>query len=299
MIANPFKDETYIKAGFVGVNCLLITLLAYISIELFYSVITKGHDDSFDGSIPIRESVRPNQPSPARQTATFSAYDAVNRRNLFNVTKPDAAPAADDVSNLELTDLSLTLHGTMVNRLGPSYAVLQDTGERGSKARLIMENESIGGAVLTAVYRDKVVLTVNGSRQVLMMETYRSRTTRYRSPAMKAGLNRKPIRQTRIVRKRDIDKAMGNMGAFLKQARISPHFTNGTADGFRITRIKPGSLFQKLGLRSGDIIMGVNGQEIRSADDAMAFYQDLSAGRTLSVQLRRRRRDRVITYRIR
>jgi general secretion pathway protein C len=299
VLVNTFKEETYIQAFIIGLNCLLITLFAYISIKLFYSVITEhqvGHRYNHEF---IAEASGTDQGLQTPGIKPFSSYEVVSSRNLFGVMDHDVESQPDDVSDLELTDLSLKLHGTMVNRQGPSYAVLEDTRDRRKKARLIMENEAIGDAVLTSVYRDKVVLTVNGSRQVLMLEEYISRSGRYRAPSRTAYMNRKPIQQTRTVRKRDIDKAMANMGSFLKQARIRPHVTNGVADGFRITSIKSRSLFQKLGLRNGDIIMGVNGQDIRSADDAMAFYQDLSAGRDLAIKLRRRGRDRVITYRIR
>jgi membrane-associated protease RseP (regulator of RpoE activity) len=45
-----------------------------------------------------------------------------------------------------------------------------------------------------------------------------------------------------------------------------------TADGARLDSIAPDSLFAKIGLRAGDVIASVNGQPLRSLDDAASLY---------------------------
>jgi len=73
----------------------------------------------------------------------------------------------------------------------------------------------------------------------------------------------------------------------LSQARVTPHFLDGKADGFVITDIVPGSLYQKIGLMNGDIIRRVNGQQIISAQQAMSMYQGLQNSSSINVELMR------------
>jgi general secretion pathway protein C len=46
--------------------------------------------------------------------------------------------------------------------------------------------------------------------------------------------------------------------------------------GFQVQQIQAGSLYEKLGLRAGDVIKVVNGQPVNSAEDAMRLYQQMS-----------------------
>jgi general secretion pathway protein C len=54
-----------------------------------------------------------------------------------------------------------------------------------------------------------------------------------------------------------------------------------------------------MGLRNGDIISGVDGTEISSVDDALRLVDSLKSASTLSLQLKRRGREKNIEYRIR
>jgi general secretion pathway protein C len=82
----------------------------------------------------------------------------------------------------------------------------------------------------------------------------------------------------------------------MRQARIRPHFRNGQPDGITLTRIRPNSIFRRLGLRNGDIITGVDGQAIQTADDALGFYNSLKSSSNVTIQIRRRGRTKNIEY---
>ena len=106
--------------------------------------------------------------------------------------------------------------------------------------------------------------------------------------------SRQPIRRKRTLRKSQIQAALGDINELQTQARIRPH-----ADGFRITRIRPRSIFRRLGLRNGDIITAVSGRAITSANDAVEIWRELTAGAEASVEIKRRGRMQIIDYRIR
>ena len=69
--------------------------------------------------------------------------------------------------------------------------------------------------------------------------------------------------------------------------QIQP-FNEGTdPGGFKIGKVKPGSIFAKMGLRTGDIIKGVNGEAITSAEQANDFYNSLLDGGNITLEVKR------------
>ena len=54
-----------------------------------------------------------------------------------------------------------------------------------------------------------------------------------------------------------------------------------------------------MGLRNGDVLKSVDGQEIRSVDDALKLYESLKSADNVSVVLQRRGTERTINYNIR
>jgi general secretion pathway protein C len=53
-----------------------------------------------------------------------------------------------------------------------------------------------------------------------------------------------------------------------------------------------------LGLRNGDIITGVDGEQIQTVDSAMRFYENLRTSTNTSIQIKRRGREKTINYNI-
>lgn len=80
--------------------------------------------------------------------------------------------------------------------------------------------------------------------------------------------------------------------------RIVPSFEKGRANGFKVLGIRPNSLYHKVGLRSGDVVVRINGLPIASADQALAAYDKLRGAKTLRLEIRRQGRPRHLTYRI-
>ncbi len=54
-----------------------------------------------------------------------------------------------------------------------------------------------------------------------------------------------------------------------------------------------------MGLRNGDVLLGVNGQPILTMEDAMRMYENLRSSENIQLQVKRRGQDRTIDYNIR
>jgi len=84
---------------------------------------------------------------------------------------------------------------------------------------------------------------------------------------------------TKLSRK-DVNVALSDFG--LLTASIRGSFT---ADGARLDQVAPGSVFAKAGLRNGDVITSVDGQPVKSIDDAADLYIRAGSARTMTVKL--------------
>jgi general secretion pathway protein C len=70
-------------------------------------------------------------------------------------------------------------------------------------------------------------------------------------------------------------------------------------DGYRLSAIRRGTLFDKLGIKNGDIVHTVNGQSLSSTSDAMNAYQGLQNESSFSFEITRRNKKKTLNYQVR
>lgn len=85
-----------------------------------------------------------------------------------------------------------------------------------------------------------------------------------------------------------VEKILNNPGLLAKQARVVPAIKDGETKGFKFYGIRPGSLPKLLGLKNGDLLTNVNGNELTSLDQAMGLYTKLRRASHLSVTIERK-----------
>ena len=72
--------------------------------------------------------------------------------------------------------------------------------------------------------------------------------------------------------------------------------SGGEIQGFRFVWIKPGGTFEKLGFAVGDVIKGVNGEEINDPRKAMEAYQALRDSNNFNINMSRKGKDEDFQY---
>ena len=58
--------------------------------------------------------------------------------------------------------------------------------------------------------------------------------------------------------------------------------------GFRVRRIKCGSVLHQAGIRNGDVVRSINGRPVTTIPQALSAYRKLRRKRKLEVELTRR-----------
>ncbi len=69
-----------------------------------------------------------------------------------------------------------------------------------------------------------------------------------------------------------------------------------TNHGYKITYIKPKSIFEKIGLKKGDIILEINGMQLKNDSDAWRIYNNIEKYDYIEVLIQRNNTQKVLRY---
>ena len=292
-------QQKIIKYCLTAGNILLVTAAVYIGVDGFYNVMS-ARMDVFEPPPPVSQTVVSKEREGSRP---LSYYLVITDRNLFH-TQSDATKEIKketlQIDNLKQTELKLKLWGTVTGSEDRAYAVIEDQTAR--EQNLYKIGDEIQTAVVRAIYRNKVILSVDGRNEVLEIEDI-TQTASLRpsvSTAPRTSYTRPTPRRRITLRKAQIDNAMGNINELMGQINIRPHSSEeGVPEGMILSNIKPNSIFRRMGLRNGDILTGVDGRPIQSIDDAIKLYEDLKSSTGAKLEIKRKGRPTIIEYSIR
>jgi len=272
-------------------NFLLIFATVYFCVNGFYQFVEVklNHSDlmfHFDKPVVTATVKRPHP--------RISDYNSIIERNLFKTKKEiknEPSLSKVDIDSLKQTDLNLKLWGTVSTDKEESdhaRAVIEET--KSGRQSLYKVGDSIQNATIMEIFRNSVILDVNGRTEKLIIKEKKIAVRK--EPAISEQVASEPIPPEGAVslKRSQVDDALKNINDLMSQVRIEPVFKDGKPGGVMLANIEPTSILKKMGLRIGDVITGINGQKIDSMDNALSFYQSLSSGDKLSLQLKRRGR---------
>lgn len=290
------RDMSFSPRYLVVVNLLLLALAAYSASSIVGTALAAR-------LIPPPEVDLSEPPAPLVQEPVKPAahYALIHKRDIFNSVKPTPAPAA--VTEVAApTMLKLKLWGTAVFDTGGSFSIIEDLGAR--KQGVYGINSMVpGNATVKTIEWDRVVLLHNGKDEILELEKPAAVGALAKAPAAPAAPGAGTgagIQQTSeneyVVPRAEVDSALENMSQLFTQIRAVPHFEGGQSVGFRLFAIRRGSLFDRIGLKNGDIIRSINGNEMNDPTKAVALLQELRDSSNLDVDITRNQQPQKLTY---
>lgn len=95
----------------------------------------------------------------------------------------------------------------------------------------------------------------------------------------------------------EVNKALANINRLYTEIRAVPYFKNGKANGFKLLNVKSGSLFDKLGLRRGDILKSINGR-VLDIQSGLQTFNDLKNEAQFNLEIERRGVEQTYNYEI-
>lgn len=222
--------------------------------------------------------------APAVERASVEA--GVDLRSLLSA-RPfgnAAVQPANDAGSLARSNLNITITGVASRKVGGcALVVVQGQPE----AAYCAGEELTPGVRLESVQADRIVILRNGVRESVTMKDAEG------APGAVAPLQ--PIVRSfpdrQVVDRRQLQQQLGRP-EFLSQALIVPN----PGGGFLVREVQSGSLYEKLGLRPGDVIRSANGQALSSMDEVMKMYQQFGTAERITVDVQRQGRSETLYY---
>lgn len=90
-----------------------------------------------------------------------------------------------------------------------------------------------------------------------------------------------------IIPKSELERLTSDPGIMFTQIRLIPFVEDGRTKGFRFDWIAEGSLFQRMGINVGDILVSINNQPINSGEDAFRILQIIRNERSFKIAILR------------
>ena len=305
--------ESLLRRRFWIVDCVAIALVAVCVAHAAAGVIagaTWGRGRPLAWPAP--------QLSRAGDAARAKAIDLIVRRNVFCSTcAPPAAVVPARQGELASTGARPTLLALRLVAImfAPpptdprwSLAIIRDDDAR--TTALYMLRSTIRQATVDRIDETRVYLDFGGGRHefldLLAQPAPRAsgQTPAPVLPNAKTGAAfRDGIRRTGEhqyeVRRSTLDAWLGDPSQLASEVRILPEIRDGRAAGVRLLGVRPEGPFAAIGLRSGDVLVAINGLEMNGLDQAMAAYIKLRNAGHVSLAVERNGQKINLEYAIR
>jgi general secretion pathway protein C len=214
-------------------------------------------------------------------------YELITSRNIFG---EEESKLSTTITEPKASDAKLRLVATNVSTGAKSFAIIES--EKKKEQDVFESGESIfGEAKLVKVLPDKVEITRNGKTEILELEELKGSSA--------GGVESLNDDETSFsVAESELEDALSNLPKLLSQARAVPYFRNGKSIGMRLFAIRKGSLYEKLGLKNGDIITSVNESSLSDPAQALKLFEKLKSEREIDVRLERNGENKSLDYSI-
>jgi len=232
------------------------------------------------------------------------------RTKLANQLKKIAVPKKVVKKVVKKAPPVPSMRGIKLLALYNSKETLVVTVEKRSKTKVLSKGENIDGFKLSSAGADYAIFTKNGKEFKLIIESSKiknssyirvsksSSTTSKEETSDNSGIVKSEDGIGKIVPKGLLSSYTKDINKVWKDIGIGEYKVNGQLQGFKVNFVKRGSDFSKLGLRRGDVIKSINGQELNSYNSAFEIYKNIDTMDGLTLKIKRGKEEMELEYEI-
>jgi general secretion pathway protein C len=225
--------------------------------------------------------VKSPQPVVARSVQT-RPHAAANIQNvvsahLFGVAVAD--PTSQDPANAPLSSANLVLAGTIATQ-DPKHgiAIISD----GGPSKVFSVGDKVTGASLYSVYLDHVILDRGGTLETLVLPRLLPGN---RTATRRIGADPRTVAAVDNIR-RMVQQDPGLLDQVMRTV-ASYDNTAGKLRGFRAYPGRNRAIFNKLGLRPGDLVTAINGQALDDPQRSQEVFNTIQTSDHVTVTIER------------
>ena len=265
---------------------LAITVLSYEAIDLFYKIIsfpltnqTTAAKNNVSSPV-IKDNFQPDQ---------LQDYGIITERNLFLSTLKAVSDKQSEGglfdSDQKVTDFDLK--GTVACNSSFGFIFIEERDTH--KQKLYRLGDNIGSAKLIKITRNTATLS-SGGREI----TLKVKAT-LEGPLLPNSPNSATSKSMTLSRK-TINENLSDLKSIMSQAVVRPYLNKGVQEGLIISNIAPNSLYEKMGLQNGDIIIDINNKPMQSTDNLLQTVNLIQSGSSIAVNVKRNGKIESINY---
>ncbi|MEJ2143273.1 MAG: type II secretion system protein GspC [Gammaproteobacteria bacterium] len=271
-----------------AVNAVFIILLAMSLAQLSWRVFSVDANNNAKRSAPAQK-ITSRDEAAAR-------LSNISELHLFG--KTEVAIKTDTPIVAPETRLQLKLKGVFASSNPErAYAIISDSKNQDKSYRL--GSKIVGGAILHAVYPDRVILKRNGRLETLRLSTSYDKSGMKTSIKKSKRISRTPgkVIQAPPKLKKLKQTLLEDPQQIWQQVRISPVLKDGSIKGYMVEH-KDKQLMRSLNLQKGDVITAVNGKPLSDPASLYGLMNQLKTQQSLNVTIERNNQEQTIQLRM-
>jgi general secretion pathway protein C len=263
----------------LGLSALIAVELARIAITLL-------------GGGPVK-SPQPELGNIAPRGAPPAGLDiqSVVSAHLFGIAVAD--PSTQDPANAPQSTANLVLAGTIATQ-DPKrgVAIISD----GGPSKVYSVGDNVGGASLHSVYLDHVILDRAGALETLLLPRQLGPGMRGRPITRRGGADPRTVAAVDNIR----HLVQQDPGILDQVMRVVPSYDSaaGRLRGFRAYPGRNRQIFNKLGLKPGDLVTAINGTALDDPQHSQEVFNTIQTSDHVTVDVERGGQKQQITLNI-
>jgi len=177
-----------------------------------------------------------------------------------------------------------------------------------TKKEVLSIGDKLAGFKLKDVGLDYAIFTKDGKDyKIDLYKNKKNQNVPKSSPNQPTPIKQKDKKKDKVYKDGDVNvipKSLfnhyrTNISEIQKNVGMLPYYKGKKLQGFRVNYIRANSEFAKLGLKIGDIITAINGEEITSFEVPMRYFKNSDSLNALTLTIKRGNETKEIEYEVR
>ncbi len=211
-----------------------------------------------------------------------------NKKTLIYIVVISVAIYCTCIGESPASPSKLELKGTIFIPLLKPIAVIKD--KTTGRINMYEVGENIGRAKLLEVKRGEIVLQEGRAKYILVLPG-----GSVKQPKM-ADFDIVQEGGTFRISRAEVNEAILKAPQLMRDIKIMPHFAKGRPRGIRLSKVKEGSIFEKAGVKSGDVVKSVNGMTLNTPHQIFSAYKKLKNEKEFKVEVLRDKKLVALSY---
>lgn len=301
---------------------MAIAMVSYLLAKMTVNIVAVQVTAMPKAAPHLARDALPKHEAPALVAAD---YEEIVTRNVFD------SEASPSVSSLEQgedkgSDVELVSNGepvltTLSVQLISTFSVGEGKDARSNATVVAQGTEKDGeifsvgenfqsGANIKQILYDRLIFSNNGRLEYVLLndllggksEGSARRKGRDREDSAKDTAGSEGVEQAGdnkfVIDRGEVESALANLDDLFRQVRAVPAYKDGKSSGLKLLSVKGDSLFAKLGLKRGDVLEQINGQDL-DIQRGLELFNSLKSESHIALNLLRRGKKLTFDYEVR